>query len=141
ERCVVAGGLDFGVFAEESNESGSILIHDVFLLFWPRCLSGHPKASEAAPKDKVCFFGGTAKAKRSGAVPLGWRGNRNPPGPRKRKQKTAVPPGAARPLGRQAKLCPRDAGRNLGEPKVSDRARRVNLSKRRGSTPFYRVKL
>src|SRR6185437_12206054 len=80
ERCVVAGGLDFGVFAEESNESGSILIHDVFLLFWPRCLSGHPKASEAAPKDKVCFFGGTAKAKRSAAVPPGWRGNRNPKG-------------------------------------------------------------
>src|SRR6185437_7824079 len=128
ERCVVAGGLDFGVFAEESNESGSILIHDVFLLFWPRCLSGHPKASEAAPKDKVCFFGGTAKAKRSGAVPPGWRGNRNPPGPRKRKQKTAVPPGAARPPGRQAKLCPRETRVRRSNASFWIDARRMNLS-------------
>src|SRR5260370_32859884 len=62
KRCVVAGGFDFGVSADESNESGSILIHDVVLLFCSRCLSGHPKASGAAPKDKVCFFGGAAKA-------------------------------------------------------------------------------
>jgi hypothetical protein len=42
-------------------------------------LSGHPEASGAAPKDKVCIFGGTAEAL---AGPTGWRGSRNPEGRR-----------------------------------------------------------
>src|SRR5712691_10882501 len=33
-----------------------------FSLSAPEILSGHRKASGAAPKDQVCFFGGTAKA-------------------------------------------------------------------------------
>src|ERR1700688_201323 len=77
----------------------------------PESLSGHPKASGAAPKDKVCFFGGTAKAQRSGAGPhRGWRGNRNPKGGNSPKQKTAAPPGSSTPSGRESKLCPRDKG-------------------------------
>jgi len=35
----------------------------------PGVSRGTRKASGAAPKDQVCFFGGTAKAKRSGAGP------------------------------------------------------------------------
>ena len=34
----------------------------VIPLFCSRCRTGHQTASAAAPKDKRCFFGGTAKA-------------------------------------------------------------------------------
>lgn len=57
-----AGAARFGVLAEESDESDSILMQDAAFRFCSRSLSGHPKASGAAPKDKGCFFGGTAKA-------------------------------------------------------------------------------
>src|SRR5579862_8204747 len=62
ERCVVAGGLHFGVFAEKSNESSSIHFAFSFFFLFPRVSRGTRKASGAAPKDKVCWFGGTAKA-------------------------------------------------------------------------------
>ena len=67
-------------------------------------LSGHPKASGAAPKDKVCFLGGTAKAQ---PVRKDGGGAETRRADEFRKQKTAVPQGAGRPRGRQAKLCPR----------------------------------
>jgi hypothetical protein len=62
----------------------------------PESLSGHPKASAAAAKDQVCFFGGTAKAEPVQRM----AGEPKPDGRREPKQKTAVPPGAARPVFR-----------------------------------------
>src|ERR1700732_3988051 len=86
----------------------------------PESLSGHPKASGGAPKDKVWFFGGTAKAR---AGPKDGRGAKTWKAGECRKQKTAVPPGAAGPSGRQAKQCPRAKGQIGKRKSASERFR------------------
>jgi hypothetical protein len=120
-RC--CGSFDFGVLAEESNESDSILKHDVVLLFCSGCLSGHPKASGAAPQDKVCFFGGPRRRQ-----PLRKTvGEPKHGGPRMRKQKTAAPPGAGMPAVKRR--CARETkGRIQGTAMPADRVRRMECS-------------
>jgi hypothetical protein len=83
-----------------------------FSISAPAVSRGTREASGAAPKGKVCFFGGTATATADPKDGGGAETRRVS----KRKQKTAAPPGAARPSrGRQTKQCPREKGRN-GEP-------------------------
>ena len=61
ERWVVARGLHFGVLAEESNESGSILIHDAVLHFCPGVSRGTQKRAEPLPREPERFVGGTGR--------------------------------------------------------------------------------
>ena len=102
-------------------------LHTLWFSFLLPISSGHQKASGAAPKAKVCFFGGTARAqaeRSAGPKDGGGAETRRAAG---RKQKTAVPPGAARRVCRQAKRCPRDEGSNKRQDRKSGNESRMDL--------------
>lgn len=84
-EAAVVGGVDFGIAAEEADESDFVLIHDLCLrlLSFPNLLGSHraePSEWARLPSAKLCIYGGSgtetvtrraAKPKQKSAVPLG----------------------------------------------------------------------
>ena len=106
---VVLGLLRLRVAANESDEGDFVRaeFHRSNLLefscFAPG-LAGHEKQAEALPRARAALLGGPEKRSDSRSEFPG----------EPTKQKLAVPPGAARPTGRQAQQCPQDRRREQG---------------------------